>query len=53
MAAFAEEMKWGQGMAILVCRKREKGGGGGGGGNEIIESYKVFIIIELNWICKK
>jgi hypothetical protein len=36
MAAFAEEMKWGQGMAILVRRKREKGGGGGGGGgNEI------------------
>lgn len=32
MAAFAEEMKWGQGMAILVRRKREKGGGGGGGG---------------------
>jgi hypothetical protein len=29
MAAFAEEMKWGQGMAIF------DGGGGGGGGNEI------------------
>ncbi|MCI14648.1 hypothetical protein A2U01_0035780 [Trifolium medium] len=26
MAAFAEEMKWGQGMAILGRRKREKGG---------------------------
>jgi hypothetical protein len=22
-------------------------------GMKIIESYKVFIIIELNWICKK